>query len=75
VVSIGRQKGFSISVDPDDPAQFVERVREILTDSKRRQQMSEAAAAVAPEYERTGELQKLLTLVERAARAVKDSKV
>jgi hypothetical protein len=37
--------------------------------------MSEAAAAVAPEYERTGELQKLLTLVERAARAVKDSKV
>ena len=75
VVSIGRQKGFSISVDPDDPAQFVERVREILTDSKRRQQMSEAAAAVAPEYERTGELQKLVTLVEGAARAVKDSKV
>jgi colanic acid biosynthesis glycosyl transferase WcaI len=73
VVSIGRQKGFAISVDPDDPAQFVGRVREILTDSGLRQQMSEAAAAVAPEYERTGELQKLLTLLERAARAVEDS--
>ncbi len=66
VVSIGRQKGFSIACDPDDPAQFAERVRQILSDSDLRRRMQIAAAAAAPEYERTRELRKLLATVEAA---------
>jgi colanic acid biosynthesis glycosyl transferase WcaI len=64
VVSIGRQKGFSIFVDPDCPDQFAERVRQILSDSDLLHRMGEAAAAVAPEYNRTAELQKLVAIVE-----------
>jgi len=67
VVSIGHQKGFSIAADPDDPAQFVERVREIMSQPDRRRAMSEAAAAVAPEYESSAELRRLVALVECAA--------
>ncbi len=66
VVSIGRQKGFSIACDPDDPAQFAERVRQILSDSDLLRRMQIAAAAAAPEYERTRELRKLLAAVEAA---------
>jgi colanic acid biosynthesis glycosyl transferase WcaI len=69
VVSIGRQKGFSISADPDNPDEFAGRVRQILSDSNLLERMSKAAAAVAPEYERTKELQKLVAIIEGAARA------
>jgi glycosyltransferase involved in cell wall biosynthesis len=66
VVSIGRQKGFSISSDPDDPVQFAERVRQILSDPALLRRMRTAAAAAAPEYDRTRELQKLLAVIEGA---------
>ncbi len=64
VVSVGKQKGFSISADPDDPAQFADCVRQILYDVERLRKMGEAAVAAAPEYERTRELQKLVAIVE-----------
>lgn len=66
VVSIGREKGFSISADPDNPAQFVERVREILRDPERVRKMGEAAGDAAFNYERTRELQKLVAVVEES---------
>jgi colanic acid biosynthesis glycosyl transferase WcaI len=67
VVSIGRQKGFSISADPDNPDEFATRVRQILSDSDLLQRMGKAAAAVAPEYDRSKELQKLLAIIEGTA--------
>jgi glycosyltransferase involved in cell wall biosynthesis len=66
VVSIGRQKGFSIAADPDDPEQFAQRVRELVSDTALRQRMGQAAAAVAPEYERSNELKKLAAIIEQA---------
>jgi putative colanic acid biosynthesis glycosyltransferase WcaI len=66
VVAIGKQKGFSISADPDDPAEFAECIRQILHDAGRLRRMSEAASAAAPEYERVRELQKLVAIVEKA---------
>jgi colanic acid biosynthesis glycosyl transferase WcaI len=74
VVSIGRQRGFSIAADPDDPAQFVQRVRELASDRALRERMEKAAAAVAPEYERNRELEKLVGIIEEARGAAPDSK-
>ena len=66
VVSIGQRKGFSISSDPDNPAEFVKNVRALLQDGKRLREMGQAAAAAAPEYERGRELEKLLAVVEKS---------
>jgi len=68
VVSIGRGEGFAIGADPDAPAEFAERVREILADPMRLHRMGEAAARVAPKYDRGQELQKLLAVVEGSQR-------
>jgi glycosyltransferase involved in cell wall biosynthesis len=66
VASIGRQKGFSISADPDNPAEFAESVRALLQNPDRLREMEHAAAAAAPEYRRAQELEKLLAIVEEA---------
>jgi colanic acid biosynthesis glycosyl transferase WcaI len=66
MVAIGKEKGFSVSADPDSPGQFVQAVREISHDSARLQKMGEAAAAAAPEYERKNELTKLVKIIEDA---------
>lgn len=66
VVSLGKEKGFSISADPDDPAQFAECVRQILFDDQRVRSMGEAAAAAAPGYDRSMELKKLVGIVEES---------
>ena len=66
VVSLGKQKGFSISAEPDDPAQFADCVRQLLTDGERVRKMGNAAAAAAPEYDRSRELQKLVAVVEES---------
>ncbi len=68
VVSIGKRKGFSISADPDDPEEFAERVRELLSNAQRLHRMGEAGKLVAPEYERRQELQKLVGVVEESHR-------
>jgi colanic acid biosynthesis glycosyl transferase WcaI len=67
VVFLGKHKGFAISADPDDPAQFAECVRQILFDRQRLRRMGEAAAAAAPEYDRSAELKKLVVTVEEAS--------
>jgi colanic acid biosynthesis glycosyl transferase WcaI len=66
VVAVGKQKGFSISADPDDPAGFAGCVRQILHDAGRLRQMSEAASEAAREYDRVRELQKLVAIVEES---------
>jgi colanic acid biosynthesis glycosyl transferase WcaI len=66
VISIGRQKGFSIFADPDNPAQFAESVRALLQNPDRLRQMAHAAAAAAPEYARERELEKLLAIVDES---------
>jgi colanic acid biosynthesis glycosyl transferase WcaI len=64
VVSLGKRNGFVVSADPNNPAQFAECVRKIASDPPRLRKMAEAAAATAPEYERTRELQKLIAVIE-----------
>ena len=64
VVSIGEEKGFSISADPDDPAQFVASVRQLVQNPDRLRKMGEAALSVAPEFERNKELKKLVSILE-----------
>lgn len=66
VVSLGIQRGFSISADPDDPKEFVERVRQLSGNPEQVRQMEKAAVAVAPEYSRGDELLKLVAILERA---------
>jgi len=66
VVSLGKRNGFAVSADPNDPLQFAECVRTVALDPSRLRKMAEAAAATAPEYERTRELQKLITVIENA---------
>jgi len=66
VVSLGKAKGFALSADPDVPGQFVRRVREMAEDGALVSAMGRAGRAAAPEYERNGELRKLVDLVERA---------
>jgi colanic acid biosynthesis glycosyl transferase WcaI len=67
VVSIGEAKGFSISAEPDDPAGFAQLVRQLSQNPAKLEEMSKAALAAAPDYERSGELRKLLNILEEAA--------
>ncbi len=67
VVSLGVNQGFALAADPDDPAAFVDAVRQIACDPQRLKQMATAASAAAPRFERSGELRKLVTIIERAA--------
>ncbi|HTZ49368.1 MAG TPA: glycosyltransferase family 4 protein [Verrucomicrobiae bacterium] len=68
VVSIGTARGFSIAANPENAEEFAQRVEAIVSDPGRLQRMGEAAAAIAPEYERQGQLQNLVRLIEDAAR-------
>jgi colanic acid biosynthesis glycosyl transferase WcaI len=67
VVSLGVQKRFSISADPDDPREFVERVRQLAYNPEQLRQLQRAAVAAATEYDRVNELRKLVVILERAA--------
>ena len=66
VVSVGRERGFAVAADPDDPGQFADCVRAIASDPARLREMGRAAAACAPDYERSRELEKLSAVVDRA---------
>ena len=66
VVSLGEQLGFSVSADPESPEQFAQCVRQILRDGEKLRKMGEAARAAAKEYERSAELAKLVSVVERS---------
>jgi colanic acid biosynthesis glycosyl transferase WcaI len=66
VVSIGEVKGYSVSADPGDPAQFARVVQQLVQDPERVRLMGAAASAAAPEYERSRELAKLVKVIEEA---------
>jgi colanic acid biosynthesis glycosyl transferase WcaI len=66
VVSLGLEKGFSISADPDNPKVFAGCVREMACNPEQVRQMEKAAAAAASEYDRGNELRKLVAILERA---------
>ena len=65
VVSIGERRGFSISADPDDPAQFAASVRQLVDDPDRLRKMGELARRAAPEYERGKEFKRFVSILER----------
>jgi colanic acid biosynthesis glycosyl transferase WcaI len=67
VVSLGEKQGFSIYVDPDDPAAFANATRQLAGNPQLLSKMGIAAAAAVPEYERGKELAKLITILEEAA--------
>lgn len=69
VVSIGSRKGFSISADPDNPAELVAKVREILLDAEKLHGLGVSAATAAPEYDRGRELAKVVKLLEETGKA------
>jgi colanic acid biosynthesis glycosyl transferase WcaI len=64
VVSIGKEKGFSISADPDDPSGFAASVRQMAGDPDLLGKMGLAAVAAAPDFERSTELGKLIRILE-----------
>ncbi|HXC48178.1 MAG TPA: glycosyltransferase family 4 protein [Candidatus Sulfotelmatobacter sp.] len=67
VVSLGEAKGFSIFVDPGDPAGFARLVRQLSQNPVQLHEMATAALAAAPEFERSTELNKLLKIIEATA--------
>jgi colanic acid biosynthesis glycosyl transferase WcaI len=67
VVAIGEKRGFSISADPDDPAEFAASVRKLVHDPDRLRRMGELARSAAPEYERSKELRKFVSVLEGAS--------
>jgi colanic acid biosynthesis glycosyl transferase WcaI len=68
VVTLGKSKGFGVSSNPDDAEGFARCVKELIQADGRLQAMGAAAAKAAPEFERKWELEKLLAIVEDAAK-------
>jgi len=68
VVAIGELKGFSVFADPDDPVGFTELVRTLSRNPEKLRSMGRAALQIAREYNRDTELQKLVQVIEAAAR-------
>ncbi len=64
VVSLGAKQGFAVAADPDKPAELVSVIRNLMADARKLKSMGEAAHAVAPSYDRVGELQKFLAVFE-----------
>ena len=63
-VSLGVQRGFAVAADPDRPADVVNAVRALASDPNKLKAMSEAARAAAPDYDRVGELQKFVKIID-----------
>jgi colanic acid biosynthesis glycosyl transferase WcaI len=66
-VSLGVQRGFAVAADPDRPAEVVNAVRALASDPKKLKAMAEAARAAAPDYDRVGELQKFVKIIDQLA--------
>jgi colanic acid biosynthesis glycosyl transferase WcaI len=67
VVSLGKQRGFGISANPDDAEAFAECVKGLAQDHGRLLDMGNAARIAAPEFERGRELARLVAVVETAS--------
>jgi colanic acid biosynthesis glycosyl transferase WcaI len=63
-VSIGVRRGFTVSADPDNPAELVAAVRALACDPKKINAMGRAARAAAPDYDRVKELRKFTEIFE-----------
>jgi colanic acid biosynthesis glycosyl transferase WcaI len=74
VASLGEAKGFAICADPDDPAAFVQSVRQLSQNPAKLKEMAKSALAAAPQYERSAELAKLVNIIEEAAATREDRK-
>ncbi len=66
-VSLGVPRGFAVAADPDRPAEVVNAVRALASDPKKLKAMGEAARAAAPDYDRVGELQKFVKIIDQLA--------
>jgi colanic acid biosynthesis glycosyl transferase WcaI len=65
-VSLGKEKGFGVSANPEDAEAFAKCVKELMRDAVRLRSMGAAARNTAPEFERGKELEKLVALIEAA---------
>ncbi len=63
-VSQGVQRGFAVAADPDRPAEVVNAVRALASDPNKLKAMSEAARAAAADYDRVGELEKFVKIID-----------
>ena len=66
-VSLGVPRGFAVAADPDRPAEVVNAMRALASDPKKLKAMGEAARAAAPDYDRVGELQKFVKIIDQLA--------
>jgi len=66
-VSLGVHRGFAVAADPDRPVEVVNAVRALASDPKKLKAMGEAARAAAPDYDRVGELQKFVKIINQLA--------
>jgi colanic acid biosynthesis glycosyl transferase WcaI len=67
--SLGAKFGFAVSADPGSPEKVAEAIRGLAKDEAKVQCMGRAARAVAPDYDRVGELQKFVKIIEEAVKA------
>jgi len=65
VVSLGLRQGFAVAADPDQPTELVQAVRDLMRDGIKFRNMSQAARAAAPAYDRARELQEFVNLLEQ----------
>jgi colanic acid biosynthesis glycosyl transferase WcaI len=70
-VSIGVRRGFTVSADPDKPAELVSAVRALAGDAQKLKRMGQAARAAAPDYDRVKELQKFVEIFDHLTTANK----
>jgi putative colanic acid biosynthesis glycosyltransferase WcaI len=61
--SLGEQRGFAISADPDRPAELVSAVRALAAAPEKVKAMGQAALGAAPDYERSQELKKFARIL------------
>ncbi len=67
--SLGAQRGFGVSADPDKPEELVAAVRALLADPRRLAAMGAAARAAACDYDRVNETRKFMHIIEEAGQA------
>jgi len=64
--SLGEQRGFAIASDPDKPEALAASVRALTSDKNKLCQMGAAAQAAAHDYDRAGQLQRFIQIMEDA---------
>ena len=69
VVTLGVQRGFAVTANPDELEEVVAAIREIAFDPYKLKMMGEAARAAAPDYDRVREMQKFVEIIDGLAGA------